>query len=687
MRIWISLLLFILSLPVMAARLSGYISDREGNPLPFASIYIQGTTIGTASNPEGYYELELPAGDHMLVYQYVGYKRHYEQIVLTGNPLKLDVMLEKEEITLDEVVIAADAEDPAYRIIRNAIRMRKYYLGQVNDYKCQAYTKGIIRITEAPDKMFGDSLNTKTDSILGIVYLSESESIISFEQPDQFKEEMVSAKVSGNDQDIGFNFISFFMVNFYNNNIKVPIDDSQRGFISPVASSALFYYHYHLEGSYYEDGHLVHKIRVIPKRKIDPVFSGYIYIMEDSWRINSLDLVLGKDANISFIDSIHVSQSMVPLNDTLWMMLTQRQQFFFSINIFGKRFAGNGIFHSQFTDYIFNNEFTRKYFGNELIKASENANNKDSLYWEQNRPIPLTDEERRNYHKEDSLQKIRNSKEYLDSLDRKSNKFRWGNLLGDYTYYRRHDSTSYTISSPLTTLNFNTVQGLNLYLETGFSKTFRNRNTLRINQNVSYGFSNYRWGYSLGGSYMYKRSNFSSISFSAGIKPMQFNGGEPISPFVNTLYTLLDGHNFLKIYEKRWISFHHNIELTNGVFLNTGIEYARRSPLVNTIDYTWVKSSNNRFTSNDPLDPLNESPAFADNDALRISVTLRFRIKQKYLSLPHKTIIGSKYPDLVITYIKGIKGILGSDVDFDVLKFSVEGKQRLGLLGTLQYRG
>jgi len=667
--------------------LSGYIADEEGVPLPFASIYIQGTTLGTASNPDGYFELHLPEGNHHMIFQYVGYKQHHETIEIKQAPVSINIVLLKEEVSLDEVVISGDAEDPAYRIIRNAINKRKYYLKQVDDYRCKAYTKGLFRITETPDRIFGDSLNTKNDSILGIVYLSESESIISFEQPDQFKEEMISAKLSGDDQGIGFNFISFFMVNYYNSKITVPGEDAQRGFISPIASNALFYYRYRLEGTYYEGDRIINKIEVIPRRRIDPVFSGYIYIIENSWRIHSLDLLIGKDANISFIDSIRVAQSFVPVNDTIWMLLTQRLQFFFSVNFFGKRFAGNGNFHSQFTDYLFNNEFNKRYFNNEVIKATEDANKRDSLYWEENRPIPLTAEERRNYHKEDSLQELRNSKEYLDSLDRRTNKFEWNNLLGSYTYYRRHNKTSYTIGSPLTTFNFNTVQGLNLYLRTGFSKTFENKNSLYLNQNISYGFSNYRWGYSLHANYSYNKDKFANISVSGGIVPVQYNALQPISPFVNTLYTLLDGNNYMKLYEKSWLGVTHYSELANGIFLGAGVEYSGRAPLVNTTNYTWVKSSKRQFTSNDPEDPDNPGQAFSWNKSLKVHVSFRFRIKQKYMSVPEKSIIGSKYPDLVISYIKGIPGVFGSDVDYDVLKLGIEGSQKLGLLGVLQYRG
>ncbi len=687
MRIWIVLILVACSFTSYAGLITGYITNEDGEPLPFASVYILGTTIGTASNPEGYFELPVPEGEHEFVFQYIGYKQHRERITIGEEILSFSIILVKEEVSLDEVVISADAEDPAYRIIRNAIKKRKYYLQQVENYMCGAYTKGIFRITEAPDKMFGDSLNTKGDSIIGIIYLSEAESVISFEQPDKFKEEMISAKVSGNDQGYGFNFISFFMSNFYNNKVLIPVDMDERDFISPIASNAMFYYNYRLEGTYYEEDYMVNKIKVIPRRRIDPSFGGYIYIIEDSWRIHSFDLMVGKDANLTFIDSVKIAKTMVPVNDTTWMQLTQRLQFYFSVNFFGKRFAGNGIFHSQFTDYVFNNDFERRYFGNEIIKANKDANEKDSLYWEESRPIPLTNEERRNYFKEDSLQTLRGSKDYLDSLDRKRNKFKWNDFLGGYRYYRRHDSTSYSIGSPITSLNFNTVQGLNFYLSTGFSKVFSSGNSLRINQDVSYGISNYRWGYGLRASYYYNRNKSARIRVTGGIKPVQYNAMDPISPFVNTLYTLLDGNNYMKLYEKNWVDISHFSELTNGIYFSAGVEYAGRTALLNSTNYSWVKSSKNRFTSNDPQNPNNEGPAFAWNKSLKIYAAVRIRIFQKYMSIPDKTVIGSKYPDLVISYIKGIPNFLGSDVDYDVLKIAIEGNQKFGPFGTLQYRG
>ena len=182
--LWIFLTFF--KFDVDAGTVKGLVTDMEGQPLPFATVYVKGSTIGTATNPEGIFELNLPEGNHELVFQYVGYKKHIESIQISHEPLILNIKLQTDNITLTEVIISAAAEDLAYRVIRNAIKMRKHHLQQVDNYVCDVYTKGIFEMTEAPEMMFGDSLNTENDSILGIFYLSESESIMSFQQPDRY---------------------------------------------------------------------------------------------------------------------------------------------------------------------------------------------------------------------------------------------------------------------------------------------------------------------------------------------------------------------------------------------------------------------------------------------------------------------------------------------------------------------
>ena len=69
-----------------------------------------------------------------------------------------------------------------------------------------------------------------------------------------------------------------------------------------------------------------------------------------------------------------------------------------------------------------------------MISIDKFANKKDPIFWETTRPIPLTVEEKTDYQKKDSLSIIRTSKPYLDSIDRKHNKFKASDIIKGYTF-------------------------------------------------------------------------------------------------------------------------------------------------------------------------------------------------------------------------------------------------------------
>ena len=75
--------LLLLSHIAFAVKISGTITDDKGNILPYASIFIKGSSQGTTSNNRGKYFLDLPPGNYTLVCQYVGYARQ-EKIITLG---------------------------------------------------------------------------------------------------------------------------------------------------------------------------------------------------------------------------------------------------------------------------------------------------------------------------------------------------------------------------------------------------------------------------------------------------------------------------------------------------------------------------------------------------------------------------------------------------------------------------
>src|SRR5437762_9067517 len=209
---------------------------------------------------------------------------------------------------MKEVIVKQGGEDPAYEIIRKAIKKRPYYNAQVDSLSVDVYIKGLIRSRNIPNKFFGQKIERDDfgkvglDSAgKGIVFLSESFTKVYYSKPDKIKYEVISSRQSGGGPGLSFPFF----INFYDNNVTVLGNSlNPRGFISPIANGALNYYRYKLEGSYFSDGKMIDHIKVIPKRKHEPLFNGYIDIVDDEWRIYSLDLGTTNEYSLELVDSL-----------------------------------------------------------------------------------------------------------------------------------------------------------------------------------------------------------------------------------------------------------------------------------------------------------------------------------------------------------------------------------------------
>ena len=131
------------------------------------------------------------------------------------------------------------------------------------------------------------------------------------------------------------------------------------------------------------------------------------------------------------IDVMKITQNFgYNKNTHIWSKNTQSRSF--TAGLFGIKFSGK--FSYVYTNYEFQDSFDKKTFSNEIVSFEENANKKDSVFWNNTRPIPLTKEESVDYIKKDSVYEIRNSKKYLDSIDRKNNKFKILDLIEGYQY-------------------------------------------------------------------------------------------------------------------------------------------------------------------------------------------------------------------------------------------------------------
>lgn len=82
--------------------IAGNVTDQNGDPIPGVNVVIKGTTIGTTTDLDGHYELNVPDADAVLIFTFIGY---VPEEVAVGEQRALDVVMVEDIMSLSEVVV------------------------------------------------------------------------------------------------------------------------------------------------------------------------------------------------------------------------------------------------------------------------------------------------------------------------------------------------------------------------------------------------------------------------------------------------------------------------------------------------------------------------------------------------------------------------------------------------------
>ncbi len=721
---------------LLAQGIEGRISDNEGNPIPFATVYVSELHRGTTANDEGFYRLSLPAGKHELRFQYLGYKTEVLDVEVVIEYVPIDVVLDVQQYMLPAVVVTASGEDPAYFIMRQAIGMSQYYLNQVSAYSARVYLKGSGVITSMP--AVARRQIEREGLVEGRYFVTETISDIHFELPDRIRTEVISLRSSGNDNQS--NPMAFVTISMYRD-----ID----GIISPLSRSAMQVYRFELAGSFMENGHQINRIRVIPGRGGTDLYRGYIYIREGSWNIHSVDLIVDQNLFQMYIRQVY--QEVVP---DVWMPVSQNFDVGFSLmgleihyqyvvsvgdydvtmnpdldhdfyigrlrdDQYLQSITETGIIRESVkpdmeklesvkprserqqeiqslmeSNNLTNREMRRM---NRLIRREarvsrsseslelfpyettidDSARVRTHEYWEANRPVPLTEEERQSFQEPSAGRADDDERD--TALLRQLLLGSRHNLKEDL--YLRHNG----LLGP-SSFYFNTVDGIpyakNISLqyrpETGRFVTF--------NGNFSYAFARERLLADAGIRYEYNPFRRSYISLSGGRETSDFAAERGIPPAFNTIATLFFRQNLMKLYEKDFVNMEHRTDIVNGLVFTFGAEYERRRRLTNNNLYYIWDPFNNDFTSNTPVIKGVEDQSFEDHNALIFDFRLSYTHRHYYRMRGNRKVMAySNFPTFSMRFRHGLEDVLDSDVSFSYLEASLHQQFELRLLGRFRY--
>lgn len=632
------LLLLLFSITVRTqAQIRGTITQVTGLPLGAVTISIQGTYIATSSNSKGQYELKAPiTSSRVIMFQRLGFKTKVLTLADGEQPVDLNVVLEEESYIIEEVVIRSQGNQ-VDRLIRKAIDRRAHNAKARDKFEADFYSKGSLSAINLPKKILGTKLEDDKQLLdstgSGILYLSETISHIHVDRPNKMKETIVASKISGENQGFSFNRAQGTEFDLYTNYL----DLGTTKIISPIADQAFSYYRYRLLGSFDEEGQLIYKIAVEAKRKSEPVVEGVFYIVADTWEVYGLDFVLlGSSINQPVLDTLFLRQQYTyNTNDKLWSK--QLQTLDFKAGIMGLHFKGH--FTHSFTNYKYVERFDKSTFGRINSEFKESANLKDESYWTNNRKVPLAEEEITDYYRRDSIAAITNSPNYIDSIDRQRNLFKIQDIFLGYRYQNTPRKLVVQYRSPLSIFrtSFNTVQGFNF--KTSLSATVGDADLgprYSTGVHFNYGLADRRLYTQCDFKMRFNTTTYATLALSGGSRLNQFNTDNPISPFFNSVYSLVLGDNYMKLYQSQFGQATYQQYLVPNLQLKASLGYFRRSNVFNNTSYTF-SPSNGPYTSNNPLAESDfDLPSFQDHSLWKATLNMTIHLKTSVDKRPNR---------------------------------------------------
>ncbi|MUV03212.1 carboxypeptidase-like regulatory domain-containing protein [Flavobacterium rakeshii] len=677
------LILFLYSSLTIAQIRGRLTSSQSGEAIPYASITVINSPYGTSSNENGEFYLPITEkGSYTFIFRSLGYQTKETTITINEVPFDLNTSLNPTEYLLKEVVIES-REDQANAIIKNAIEHKKINTQKTAFYEADFYSRGIIRINDVPEEILGQEVGNFSGTLdstrSGVLYLSETVSRIRYKRPYKINEVITASKVSGDDNGMSYNNAYAAEFDFYEN--YLPFETSV---ISPLAGNAFNYYSYKLENTFNDkSGHLINKIKVTPKRDSEPTMYGYIYIVNNSWELYAVNLsIKGLLIDQPLVDILTINQNF-GYNSQKEAWVKNVQIIDFNAEIFDVGLSGR--FSAVYSNINFDVDFKSNPLTNKVLDFEQNANSKSNSYWNKTRPIPLTQEEKEDYIKKDSLEKLKESPEYIELQDRKKNKFLLFSLPIGYTYYNTDENWKITFSGLARKLGFNTVQAYHLAPTFTFTKTNpETKAYTTYGTNLNYGFAEKRFRANAFISHKFNNISNPIVTLSGGSSIEQFNPENPINRMVNSVSTLFFRDNYMKLYDVNFIKFSYEEELVNGIEFFGSVEYNRKRSLFNNTNFSTIKNAKKPYTSNNPLDPeAYDTPAFEKHNMIKTSVSARFTFGQKYMLRPHEKInLGTKYPRILLKYEKGFASSI-DNYNFDHLSAKITYDATIGNVGDL----
>ncbi len=771
--IFVAFLLFP-SISVKAQVLRGRITDSSGSPMPSASVYITELRQGTTSNNEGLYEISLPSGNYTVNYQFLGYIPVTRNLSITGEGIISDITLTEQLFEIPPVRVSASGKDPAYFIMRKAIGMAPYHLNQVKMWKAEVYIRGGGSVDKIPEllkrRMKIDS--NGDDLKVGKYYFTESVNMITFTAPDKYEHRVISANSSedltqGQASPMDFIEASFYQPvlvemaisplapNAFSHYVFKFLGSSSQGnyvidkiSVTPRRKSQQLF-----TGVIYivEDLWAIHSLdltndnmagRIRVRQLYTPVEKGIW--MPVSHEFNADISIMGIKARAAYTSAVkyhEVEANSMLRPPTAYITADAAGAEEVTADAAGaeeataerqKTSAEREIESLLTKDDLTARDMSRLARLNEknarttrekppleiedktTVIVEDGATGRDSAYWAEVRPIPLTTEESASLAtapaakgklavRDSSTLSITigaRSRQQQDSVAgpdslrmRRSPASRFVRDLAGGKRWQLSKSTTLEFDglADLKSFSFNTVDGF--VAGTGMNLSVRSGKAGRLTlaPSARYAFSREKLMWNATASLLYDPMHGGNIFIRAGSLSDEFSPSG-VNQLVNTVSSLFFRENIMRLYGSQYFIAGHRIDIANGLTLAIQGKYEKRDVLRNTSSFSFFRREK-PWSQNIPDNPYAVAAEGYDYEPpvshrhLSLESSLTWTPQQKYrISDGAKISAGSDYPTFTIAWKHGYNYNDTLSGSYEMLSGEVSRTARFGALNEFRWR-
>ncbi|WP_075559054.1 DUF5686 family protein [Parabacteroides timonensis] len=690
----------LLPMHLFAQLLTGKITDVSGEAIPNATLYIREVALGITADDNGEFQASLKKGSYTCDFSSLGYERKTLPLTIDKAETHLSVAMEKKVYALKEVIISANREDPAYAIMRKAIGMAPFYLHQIEKYESSIYVKGSVKVEKIPRLMTFGSNGKKLKNLTNKLFLIESQNEVSFTSPNRYEQKVLAfSSTLPADIDAG-QVMSVMTANIY--------DPNAFGRISPLAPGAFSYYKFALEGISMEGEHMINKIRVQPKKNNPKLVSGWLYIIENSWNVQSADLSateLGVTIRFTATYNEVKPSAFLPTAydidmkvDAMGVKATGKYYSsvqYKTVELSGAAQAASPKLQKQLNTLATKEELSNREAykmaklmkettepeetkkeresleinpGNANIKVTVDtlAGTRDSTYWETIRKQPLKKDEIVSYQVRDSLKTKMETLRSKDSLQNRTPAYWIGKLITGESF-PLNKKVQFGYSGLLRACpQYDFVDGFWLGQQFTLRTSFTESRSLTVSPSLYYTTTGKSVNWQIDGSYQYAPMRRGNVSLSGGQTTADYNGESGTLLAINSIASLFFGENPVKFYKKKFVALSNTVELANGLPLTTGISYEKRNALHNRQSYNFFGNTPSSNLPNGQLMPM------PDNSAMKVKIRLAYTPQYHYWKHRGKKMyIYSDYPTFSIQYEAGISTGSKESASFNKLEGNI----------------